>query len=116
PPICLRPPRYEFLPPAPSGLSGPAFRLYYLLWNRTFASQMKNAVGESVTVRIEGTSSAGETVEFRATGKVITFHGFLKAYVEGADDPAADLDDRERRLPQMVEGDPLKAENLEAEG
>ena len=112
----IRPAGDEFRTPAQTGLSGPEFRLYELIWKRTVASQMKNAVGESVTVRIEGTSSAGETVEFSATGKVITFHGFLKAYVEGADDPAADLDDRERRLPQMVEGDPLKAENLEAEG
>src|SRR5699024_7559739 len=105
----------EFRTPAQTGLSGPEFRLYELIWKRTVPSQMKNAVGESVTARIEGTSSAGETVEFRATGKLITFHGFLKAYVEGADDPAGGLDARERRLHKMVDGDPLKAENLEAE-
>ncbi|WP_150238081.1 type I DNA topoisomerase [Nocardiopsis quinghaiensis] len=112
----IRPSGDTFRTPSATGLSGPELRLYELVWKRTVASQMKDAVGESVTVRIEGASSDGEVAEFSATGKVITFHGFLKAYVEGSDDPAADLDDRERRLPAMSEGDPLKAQNLEAEG
>ena len=68
---------------------------------------MKDATGESVSVRVAGTSTAGERAEFGATGKVIGFYGFLKAYVEGADDPDADLDDRERRLPPLAENDPL---------
>ena len=68
---------------------------------------MKDATGESVSVRVAGTSSAGERAEFGATGKVISFYGFLKAYVEGADDPTAELDDRERRLPPLAEHDPL---------
>ncbi|WP_285731721.1 type I DNA topoisomerase [Nocardiopsis sp. ATB16-24] len=112
----IRPTGDTFRTPSSTGLSGPEFRLYELIWKRTVASQMKDAVGESVTVRVEGTSSDGEVAEFSATGKIITFHGFLKAYVEGSDDPAADLDDRERRLPAVSEGDPLKAQNLEPEG
>jgi DNA topoisomerase-1 len=60
-----------------------------------------------VSVRVAGTSSAGERAEFGATGKVISFYGFLKAYVEGADDPTAELDDRESRLPPLAEHDPL---------
>jgi DNA topoisomerase-1 len=112
----IRPAGDAFRTPAETGLSGAEFRLYELIWMRTVASQMKDAVGESVTVRVAGTSSAGEVVEFTATGKIITFHGFLKAYVEGHDDPNAELDDRERRLPPVAEGDPLKAEGLEAEG
>ncbi|OLT26054.1 DNA topoisomerase I [Nocardiopsis sp. CNR-923] len=112
----IRPAGDEFRIPSQTGLTGPEFRLYELIWKRTVASQMKDAVGESVTVRIEGSSASGEVAEFSATGKIITFHGFLKAYVEGSDDPAADLDDRERRLPAMAEGDPLKAQTLEAEG
>ncbi|WP_306367273.1 type I DNA topoisomerase [Nocardiopsis sp. CC223A] len=112
----IRPAGDEFRTPAQTGLSGPEFRLYELIWKRTVASQMKDAVGESVTVKVQGTSSAGEVAEFNATGKIITFHGFLKAYVEGADDPAADLDDRERRLPAVAEGDPLTARDLTAEG
>ncbi|MFC4563838.1 type I DNA topoisomerase [Nocardiopsis mangrovi] len=112
----IRPAGDSFRTPAETGLSGAEFRLYELIWKRTVASQMKDAVGESVTVRVAGTSSTGELAEFTATGKIITFHGFLKAYVEGADDPNAELDDRERRLPPVDEGDPLKAEQIEAEG
>jgi DNA topoisomerase-1 len=88
-------------------LSSDERRLYELIWQRTVASQMKDATGESVSVRVAGTSTAGERAEFGASGKVINFYGFLKAYVEGADDPAADLDDRERRLPPLAEADPL---------
>jgi DNA topoisomerase I len=88
-------------------LSSDERRLYELIWRRTVASQMKDATGESVSVRVAGTSTAGERAEFGATGKVIGFYGFLKAYVEGADDPDADRDDRERRLPPLAESDPL---------
>ncbi len=88
-------------------LSSDERRLYELIWQRTVASQMKDATGESVSVRVAGTSTANERAEFGATGKVISFYGFLKAYVEGADDPNADRDDRERRLPPLAESDPL---------
>ena len=62
-------------------LSSDERRLYELIWQRTVASQMKDATGESVSVRVAGTSSTGERAEFGASGKVITFYGFLKAYV-----------------------------------
>ena len=88
-------------------LSSDERRLYELIWQRTVASQMKDATGESVSVRVAGTSTAGERAEFGATGKVINFYGFLKAYVEDADDPTVDRDDRERRLPPLAESDPL---------
>ena len=88
-------------------LSSDERRLYELIWRRTVASQMKDATGESVSVRVTGTSTAGERAEFGATGKVISFYGFLKAYVEGADDPDADRDDQQRRLPPLAEADPL---------
>jgi DNA topoisomerase-1 len=88
-------------------LSADERRLYELIWQRTVASQMKDATGESISVRVAGASTAGERAEFGATGKVIAFYGFLKAYVEDADDPAADRDDRERRLPPLAERDPL---------
>ncbi len=106
----IRPAGDSFRTPAQvarDGLTSDERRLYELIWQRTVASQMKDATGESVSVRVAGTSSAGERAEFGATGKVISFYGFLKAYVEGADDPAADLDDRERRLPPLAERDPL---------
>ncbi len=97
---------------AKDSLSSDERRLYELIWQRTVASQMKDATGESVSVRVAGASSSGERAEFGATGKVINFYGFLKAYVEGADDPAADRDDRERRLPPLAEHDPLSVLRL----
>jgi DNA topoisomerase I len=87
-------------------LSSDERRLYELIWQRTVASQMKDATGESVSVRVAGTSTAGERAEFGATGKIINFYGFLKAYVEDTDD-ASDRDDRERRLPPLAQADPL---------
>ena len=112
----IRPSGDRFRTPAETGLSGDQFRLYELIWKRTVASQMKDAVGNSVTVKIGGRSSDGRDVEFSASGKTITFHGFMKAYVEGADDPNAELDDRERRLPQVAEGDALSSEELSVDG
>ncbi|MEU9188242.1 type I DNA topoisomerase [Streptomyces sp. NPDC048484] len=112
----IRPSGDRFRTPAETGLTGDQFRLYELIWKRTVASQMKDAVGNSVTVKIAGAASDGRDAEFSASGKTITFHGFLKAYVEGADDPNAELDDRERRLPQVDEGDPLSAEEITVDG
>ncbi|MEV6116651.1 type I DNA topoisomerase [Streptomyces sp. NPDC052109] len=112
----IRPSGDRFRTPAETGLTGDQFKLYELIWKRTVASQMKDATGNSVTVRIGGTASDGRDVEFSASGKTITFHGFLKAYVEGADDPNAELDDRERRLPQVAEGDALSAEEITVDG
>jgi DNA topoisomerase I len=103
----IRPAGDSFKTPARSGLSGDERRLYDLVWKRTVASQMKDATGESVSVRVTGESSAGEHADFGASGKVISFHGFLKAYVEGSDDPDAELDDNQRRLPPMAERDPM---------
>ncbi len=112
----IRPSGDSFRTPAQTKLTGDEFRLYELIWMRTVASQMKDATGHSVTVRVGGNASDGRTVEFTASGKIISFHGFLKAYVEGSDDPDAELDDRERRLPSVDEGDPLAATGIEAEG
>ena len=99
---------------ARAGLSGDELRLYELIWKRTVASQMKDATGESVSVRVSGRSSAGEEAEFAASGKIISFYGFLKAYVESVEDDA-EQDDRERRLPPLAEGDPLRGELSPAE-
>ncbi|MFJ5549293.1 type I DNA topoisomerase [Streptomyces sp. NPDC093225] len=112
----IRPSGDRFRTPAETGLTGDQFRLYELIWKRTVASQMKDATGNSVTVRIGGRAADGRDAEFTASGKTITFHGFMKAYVEGADDPNAELDDRERRLPQVAEGDALAAESITADG
>jgi DNA topoisomerase-1 len=114
----IRPAGDSFRTPADvrkAGLSGDELRLYELVWKRTVASQMKDATGESVSVRVAGTSSTGERAEFGASGKIINFYGFLKAYVEDADDDT-DRDDRERRLPPLAEGDALDALRLAASG
>jgi DNA topoisomerase I len=110
----IRPAGDAFRTPAQTTLHGDELRLYELVWKRTVASQMKDATGESVSVRVAGASSAGEQAEFAASGKVIGFYGFLKAYVEGSDDPDAELDDNQRRLPVLAEHDPLTALSLAA--
>ncbi|PLS76707.1 MAG: type I DNA topoisomerase [Actinobacteria bacterium] len=97
-------------------LSGDDLRLYELVWKRTVASQMADAVGRTVQVRVAGTSLAGEDAEFATSGKVITFPGFFRAYVEGSDDPDAELEDREVRLPVLAVGDALDLAGLEAKG
>jgi DNA topoisomerase-1 len=100
-----------------SELSADQHALYELIWMRTIASQMKDAQGQTVSLRIGGESSADEAVEFGASGTVITFRGFLAAYEEGRDDdgPAKD-DDEERRLPNLAEGDSVELRALEPQG
>ncbi|SDT67018.1 type I DNA topoisomerase [Jiangella sp. DSM 45060] len=112
----IRPAGDSFRTPAETGLRDDEYRLYELIWMRTVASQMRDAKGETLTVRVGATAASGEDVELTASGRTITFHGFLKAYVEGADDPEAELDDRERRLPQLSEGQGLTAAGIEPEG
>jgi DNA topoisomerase-1 len=95
--------------------------LYDLIWKRTVASQMADATGQSVQVRLgaraaapgPASGSAGEDAEFSASGKVIEFPGFLRAYVEGSDDPAGDLEDREVRLPALTRGEALLTDALD---
>jgi DNA topoisomerase I len=108
----IRPAGDKFRTPAQTRLTGDELRLYDLVWKRTVASQMKDATGESVLVRVAGRSSSGEDAEFGASGKIINFYGFMKAYVEGADDPNAELDDNQRRLPALAESEPLVTESL----
>ncbi|MPZ61365.1 MAG: type I DNA topoisomerase [Propionibacteriales bacterium] len=110
----IRPAGESFRTPRQTGLSGDEFRLYELIWMRTVASQMKDAQGRSVTVRVGAHATSGEDCEFSASGRVITFHGFLKAYVEDTDAPDAVRDDRETRLPDVAEGDQVTIDTLEA--
>jgi DNA topoisomerase I len=100
-----------------SEISPDEHALYELIWMRTIASQMKDAQGQTVSLRIAAQSSANEAVEFGASGTVITFRGFLAAYEEGrdADRPAKD-DDEERRLPNLAEGDAVELRKLEPQG
>ncbi|MBU2667663.1 type I DNA topoisomerase [Actinoplanes bogorensis] len=114
----IRPAGDSFRTPAEvaNELSGDAFRLYELIWRRTVASQMTDAVGNSISVRIRAVSTAQEEVDFGATGKTITEPGFLKAYVESSDDENAEAEDAERRLPNLVKDQPLDADELNPAG
>jgi DNA topoisomerase-1 len=90
--------------------------LYELIWKRTVASQMADARGVSVSVRLGATARTGEDAVFGASGRTITFPGFLRAYVQGSDDPDARADDTEEILPPLGEGDRLALERLEPTG
>ncbi len=106
----IRPAGSEFIHPRESGLGGKELALYELIWKRTVASQMAEAKKRSMTVKIQ----AGDCV-FQANGSRILFPGFIRAYVEGADDPTAALDDREVNLPAMAVGDRLNLKDLAAD-
>jgi len=92
-------------------LGADAARLYEMIWKRTVASQMVNSRGKRITVRI-----GVENAIFNASGKTIEFPGFRRAYVEGSDDPHAELSDQERILPPLVEGQELDVSDLEPKG
>ena len=96
-------------------LDGDALRLYELIWKRTVASQMKDATGKRTNVTFTADAD-GERATFTASGKVITFPGFWRAYVEGSDDPESELEDQERVLPALREGQELDAVSMEAKG
>jgi DNA topoisomerase-1 len=115
----IRPSGESFRTPdqASGGLSGDELRLYELIWKRTVASQMNDATGTSAQVRLtaavpEGVA-AGQEAEFSASGRVIAFPGFLRAYVEGEDDPEAELADREVVLPNLAVGDVVEGTAFE---
>jgi len=104
----IRPAGAAFRHPKETGLDGRDLALYELIWKRTMASQMADARQTSMSVTLE----AGEAT-FRATGKRIDFAGFLRAYVEGSDDPEAALEDREVILPHLETGDTPRCDKVE---
>ncbi len=97
-------------------LDGDRSRVYELIWQRTVASQMKDATGLRTNVRLEADAGDRGTAVFTTSGKVITFPGFLRAYVEGSDDPDAELEDQERLLPALTAQQQLTADSTEARG
>ncbi len=86
-------------------LSSAEASLYELIWQRTLASQMPDAVGETVTVRLGATSSSGRDAEFAVSGTVITFPGFQRVYIESDDGDGDDAE--EKQLPPLAQGDPV---------
>ncbi|MHC4391511.1 MAG: type I DNA topoisomerase, partial [Planctomycetota bacterium] len=105
----IRPAGEEFRTPATlkRELDADQIKLYDLIFKRTVASQMRDAEGVRVQVTVKG---GGAT--FGASGKTITFAGFLRAYVEGSDDPEAELADKEKLLPEMSPGNAASASSL----
>jgi DNA topoisomerase-1 len=92
-------------------LSTEEFRLYELIWKRTLASQMTDAVGFSVSARIRAVTAAGEQADFGATGTTITDPGFLRVYVESSDDETEDAEG-ESRLPKLAKDQKLDERGL----
>lgn len=92
-------------------LNDEQFKLYDMIWKRTVACQMADSRGRRITVTI-----GGDGAVFQTGGKTIEFAGYLRAYVEGADDPLAELADQETILPTMNVGDAVDLRNLEAKG
>jgi DNA topoisomerase I len=105
----IRPAGHPFeLPAALKDQLGPdQFRLFELIWKRTIASQMVDARGRTMTITVEADGAV-----FQVSGKTIDFPGFLRAYVEGSDDPEAELADQERILPAVKVGDAVTCREL----
>ncbi len=90
-------------------LSKEEARVYELIWKRTLASQMPEADVLRTTIEITAPCRRGPAV-FSVSGKKILFPGYLRAYVEGSDDPAAELGDKETILPDLREGQTIGRE------
>ncbi|QDU65758.1 type I DNA topoisomerase [Engelhardtia mirabilis] len=84
-------------------------RVYELIWKRTMACQMADARGHRLSLEVTGAGAV-----FQASGKTIEFPGYMRAYVEGADDPDAELADKETVLPSVTEGESVECTGLEA--
>lgn len=117
----IRPAGSHFKTPQDSGLSGRELKLYDLIWKRTIASQMANARLEFTNVTITASIDAAKNDEikfkeatFRASGKKILFPGYFRAYVEGSDDPAAEIDDQEKPLPSLKVKDGIDCDKVDA--
>jgi len=107
--------RFRSLDEAARELEGDAQRLYELIWKRTVACQMADAKGFQTTVRV-ATGSGAHAAVFEARGKTIAFPGYRRAYVEGSDNPEAELADQERILPAVTEGQSLQVRSVEPRG
>ncbi|KAB8316936.1 type I DNA topoisomerase [Tolypothrix campylonemoides VB511288] len=107
----IRPAGSTFRTPQETGLSGRELQLYDLIWKRTVASQMADSRQTQITMQLQV-----EDAGFRSSGKRIDFPGYLRAYVEGSDDPEAALEDQEIILPNLKVGDNPNCSNLEAVG
>lgn len=104
----IRPAGSQFVDPEDTGLAGLQLKLYDLIWKRTMASQMMDSRQKQVSAKIQ----SGDAL-FNATGMTIEFPGYLRAYVEGSDDPDAELQEREVRLPALKVRDQIQCAKLD---
>ena len=107
----IRPAGSSFRTPQETGLSGRELQLYDLIWKRTVACQMADSKQTQIVMQLQV-----EDAGFRSSGKRIDFPGFLRAYVEGSDDPEAALEDKEIILPNLKVGDNPECQKLDAIG
>jgi DNA topoisomerase I len=105
----IRPAGSTFRTPQETGLGGREFQVYDLIWKRTVACQMADSRQTQVTVQLQV-----EDAGFRSSGKRIDFAGYLRAYVEGSDDPEAALEDQEVILPNLQVGDSPDCKEIES--
>ncbi len=91
------------------GLSGGEYKLYQLIWKRTMATQMADAL-----LRFDTVTISVDDAEFRASGRTVEFPGFFRAYVEGSDDPEAAIEDQDSPLPKMTEKESVGCQNVDA--
>uniref|UniRef100_A0A8J6ZJC9 DNA topoisomerase 1 n=1 Tax=Desmonostoc muscorum LEGE 12446 TaxID=1828758 RepID=A0A8J6ZJC9_DESMC len=107
----IRPAGSSFRTPQETGLGGRELAVYDLIWKRTVACQMADSRQTQISVQLQV-----EDAGFRSSGKRIEFPGYLRAYVEGSDDPEAALEDQEVILPSLKVGDHPNCTELEAVG
>lgn len=107
----IRPAGDQMLPVDRLGLAGQEARLYDLIWKRTVATQMADARLRNVTATIQV-----ENALFRAAGRTVLFPGFIRAYVEGSDDPEAALESQDTPLPPLSQGEEVDCRDLEPVG
>lgn len=91
------------------GLSGGEYKLYQMIWKRTMATQMADAL-----LRFDTVTITVDDAEFRASGRTVEFAGFFRAYVEGSDDPEAAIEDQDSPLPPLSEKDKVDCQNVDA--
>ena len=107
----IRPSHFQQTPASlEASLDRDDFRVYDLIWKRTMASQMADARVLRTTVEITGSGTNSEPAVLSASGKAIEFAGFRRAYVEGSDDPGAELEEQETLLPKLSVGERVVAE------
>ncbi len=109
----IRPSGSQFKKPKETGLKDAQLKLYDLIWKRTVATQMAQAQLKFTNVKIKA-ETGDKTAEFKASGKEILFPGFFRAYVEGSDDPNAALEDQEKSLPDLHEGETVIEDSIES--